>query len=70
MDVSEIKWNLAACRVNAGLTQEEAAAKLHISPATIVAHERGKKNPTYAQLLAYAQIYNVPVEIINCEVRK
>ena len=28
MDVSEIKWNLAACRVNAGLTQEEAAAKL------------------------------------------
>ena len=64
MDVSEIKWNLAACRVNAGLTQEEAAAKLHISPATIVAHERGKKNPTYAQ------IYNVPVEIINCEVRK
>ena len=40
MDVSEIKWNLAACRVNAGLTQEEAAAKLHISPATIVAHER------------------------------
>lgn len=43
MDVNEIKWNLAACRVNAGLTQEEAAAKLHISPATIVAHERGKK---------------------------
>ena len=67
--VLNLRWTLAACRVNKNLTQEEAADKLHMSPATLTNHERGKVNPSYVQLLAYANLYEVPVEIIDSEVR-
>ena len=66
--VLNLRWTLAACRVNKNLTQEEAE-KLHMSPATLTNHERGKVNPSYVQLLAYANLYEVPVEIIDSEVR-
>ena len=69
MDVSNIKWNLAACRVNKGMTQTQAAEKLHMSAVTLNKHERGVVKPTYAQLMAYAQLYEVPIKIINSEVR-
>lgn len=64
-----LKWKLAACRVNAELTQTEAAEQMHISPATLIAHEKGKIKPTLAQLELYAKIYKVPVGIIDVECR-
>ena len=67
--VLNLRWTLAACRVNKNLTQEEAAEKLHMSPATLTNHERGIVKPSYVQLLAYANLYEVPVEIIDSEVR-
>lgn len=67
--VLNLRWTLVACRVNKNLTQEEAAEKLHMSPATLTNHERGKVKPSYVQLLAYANLYEVPVKIINAEVR-
>lgn len=67
--VLNLRWTLAACRVNKNLTQEEAAEKLHMSPATLTNHEFGKVKPSYVQLLAYANLYEVPVEIIDSEVR-
>lgn len=63
------KWNLAACRTNMNMTQKEAAEKLHMSAATLIGHERGKVKPSYAQLIAYAQLYKVPIDIIDCETR-
>lgn len=67
--VLNLRWTLAACRVNKNLTQEEAAEKLHMSPATLTNHELGKVKPSYVQLLAYANLYEVPVETIDSEVR-
>ena len=67
--VLNIKWNLRACRVNANFTQQEAADKLHISVVTLNGHGNNRINPSYAQLLAYSVLYEVPIEIINAEVR-
>lgn len=67
--ILNLRWNLAACRVNKGLTQDQTAEKLHISAVTLNKHERGVIKPTYAQLIAYAQVYGVPIEIIDSEVR-
>lgn len=64
-----LKWKLAACRVNRDMTQTEAAEQMHISPATLIAHEKGKIKPTLAQLELYAKIYKVPAEIIDVECR-
>ena len=59
------KWRLAACRVNAKLTQREVAEKLKMSPATVNAHETGKVSPKMEQVKKYAELYDVPVEIID-----
>lgn len=64
-----LKWSLAACRVNAQMTQLEASEKLHMSIATLNGHENGKVKPSYAQLMAYSQLYGVPIDIIDCETR-
>lgn len=64
-----LKWSLAACRVNAQMTQLEASEKLHMSIATLNGHENEKVKPSYAQLMAYSQLYGVPIDIIDCETR-
>ena len=38
--MTERKWSLAACRVNAKLTQKEVAGILKMSPATVNARDR------------------------------
>lgn len=68
-DEKTLKWSLAACRVNAQMTQLEASEKLHMSIATLNGHENGKVKPSYAQLMAYSQLYGVPIDIIDCETR-
>lgn len=40
-----IKITLAAARVNAGLTQKEAAALANVSKKTLSAYERGERLP-------------------------
>ena len=68
-DEKTLKWSLAACRVNAQMTQLEASEKLHMSIATLNGHENEKVKPSYAQLMAYSQLYGVPICIIDCETR-
>ena len=68
-DEKTLKWSLAACRVNAQMTQLEASEKLHMSIATLNGHENEKVKPSYAQLMAYSQLYGVPIDIIDCETR-
>ena len=68
-DANGYKWTLAACRVNAGLTQVAAAKQLHISTATLNAHENGKILPTHMQLMAYSQLYDVNLDVIKCKTR-
>lgn len=65
-----MKWKLAACRINKGLKQKEVAELMHTSNTTIVNHETGKVKPTIAQLKMYSEIYGIPENDIDCEIRK
>lgn len=57
--------NLRAMRENAWLTMEEASAKLGISHVTLRAYELGDKVPNLAQLHAFADVYQCPIEAIK-----
>ena len=63
METLKIKIN--AARVNAELTQEEAAKRLHVSPATINNWESGRTNPPYIAMQAMSILYNIPVEFLT-----
>ena len=65
-----MKWKLAACRINKGLKQKEVAEQMHTANTTIVNHETGKVKPTIAQLKMYSEIYGIPENDIDCEIRK
>ena len=60
--MDEIKLSLAAARVNAKLTQKDAASALHVSKATIVNWEVGKVKPSFIALQALSFLYKVPIE--------
>ena len=51
-----------AARVNAGLTQEEAAARIGVSVATISRWETGMSIPSARRLGAMSDVYGVPVQ--------
>ena len=52
------------------LKQKEVAELMHTSNTTIVNHETGKVKPTIAQKKMYSEIYGVPEDDIDCEIRK
>ena len=55
---------IAAARVNAGMTQDEAAKALGIDRTTLIKWENGKVIPRTIQLIALANIYNIPIDNI------
>ena len=59
-----IQISLKAARVNAGLTQVEAAKKLGKSPNTIILWENGTIAPDRANLYLLAGIFVIPVDNI------
>ena len=59
------KISLAAARVNANMTQDDVAAKMQKSKTTIVNCESGKIIPDVAQVAFLADLYGVPIELIN-----
>lgn len=62
MQDSTLKISLAAARVNAGLTQEEVAKKLHVSNKTVGNWETGKAEAQFIVLEALARLYKIPVD--------
>ena len=61
----DFKISLAAARVNARLTQEEAAKLLGVGKQTVRNWETGKTKPTTAVILAMSQIYAIPADVIS-----
>ena len=59
-----LQITLAAARVNAGMTQDEAAKALGIDRTTLIKWENGKVIPRTIQLIALANIYNIPIDNI------
>ena len=58
------KITLKAARVNAGLTQAEAAEKLGKIKQTIGSWESGKTKPRSTELAALCDLYAVPIDLI------
>lgn len=52
----------AAARVNAGLSQVEAARLLHISRCTLINWESGKTIPTTDKAQEMADLYDIPLQ--------
>jgi DNA-binding XRE family transcriptional regulator len=60
----QLKIRLPAVRVNAGLSQEELANRMHVSRATIVNWESNKVKMSEADLTLYSSICGFPKDHI------
>ena len=58
------KITLKAARVNAGLTQEEAAKRMHIAQSTLRNWENGNTDPKLSQFMMLCQLYGVSCDNI------
>ena len=58
------KISMTAARVNARLSQREAAKALNITPATLRNWESGITMPSVAKAAEMAMLYNYPIEYI------
>lgn len=56
--------SLKAARVNAGLTQKEAAQEIGVDVSTIFSWENGKTSPKATHLEALCKLYHMPVDHI------
>ena len=63
--MTELKITLKAARVNAEMTQDEAAERMGKSKQTIVNWENGKAEIKYRDLIKLSKIYDMPVEYIK-----
>lgn len=61
------KITLKAARVNAGLTQKEAAEKIGVAQSTLRNWENGSTDPKLAQFMMMCQLYNVSCDNIFFE---
>ena len=59
-----LQISLAAARVNAGLTQEDAAKALKVGKQTIVSWEKGKSEPKMSQSRELSELYKIPLDNI------
>lgn len=59
-----MRISLKAARVNANMTQEEAAKKIDVHRQSIMAWENGDTPIKTAQLMALCQVYNVSIDDI------
>lgn len=58
------KLSLKAARVNAGLTQEEAAQAINVTGKTLISWEKGVTHPTVDKLLHLCSLYDVQISDI------
>ena len=58
------KITLAAARVNAGMSQQEAAKALGISVATLQNYESGKTIPQWSTVQKIEDVYKFPADYI------
>lgn len=59
------KISIKAARVNAGLTQEEAAKKLGINPNTLARYERDSGKLSLEMLKKLSDLYKIPTDFLK-----
>lgn len=64
------KIKLKAARVNAELTQEDAAKALHRNKQTIVNWENGVTEIRVNDLIALSELYGMPIEYLEIPPRR
>lgn len=62
--MSKLQISLAAARVNAGMTQNDVAKKMHTTRQTIANWEKGKVVPGIPEIEMLSRIYNMPQDYI------
>lgn len=62
--MEKLQISLAAARVNAQMTQEDVAKRLHVGKRTIINWEKGISIPSFADINMLSQIYGIPVDNI------
>ncbi len=62
--MEDIRISMAAARVNAKMTQEEAAKELHITKQTLVNWEKGVTQPKIEQAENMSILYGIPYQNI------
>ena len=55
---------LQQARIRTGVSMQEAAERLGVSPAMVRNHEAGRRHPSYDALHGYAALYGVTVESV------
>ena len=60
-----LKISLKAARVNANLSQKEAAEKLNVSNKTLCSWENGETFPSAEKIDALCNLYSVSYDNIN-----
>lgn len=63
--VGIVKMTLAACRINVGLSQKEAAERLGISNKTLGSWENGITFPPADMIPKICELYGVSYDHIN-----
>ena len=61
----DFKITLEAARVNAQLTQKEAAKRLGVSNKTLCNWENGTAFPRADKIQLICEVYNVPYDFLN-----
>lgn len=56
---------LKAARVNKGMSTEEAAKKLNIGVKTLYKYEDGTSSPNIQTALSMADLYGVPIDMLD-----
>jgi transcriptional regulator with XRE-family HTH domain len=60
----DVKINLAAVRVNTGMTQKEWADALTVDLSTVTNWEKGKSEPTWSKLRRMSELSGIPIDFI------
>lgn len=59
-----IQITLAAARVNAGMTQDQVAERMHVSKQTIINWEKGRIIPGIPEMEMLTRVYKIPLDNI------
>lgn len=59
------KISIKAARVNAGLTQKEAARQLGITPNTLASYEKDSDKLTIEMLKKLSELYKIPTDFLK-----
>lgn len=62
--MEKLQISLAAARVNAGLTQEDVARKIHVGKQTVGNWEKGRAIPSFTALNVLSDLYKIPMDNI------